>query len=48
MSRKIQNTLSDNTNISITLVSLTPMDYKIVDDMKKTPTNINLFELDKI
>ena len=51
MSRKRYKTLPDNTNVSITLntlVSLPLLHYKILDDMKKTHVNINLFELAKI
>jgi len=39
MSGKLQNTLPDSTHTHSTLdtlVSLPPMDYNIVDDMKKT------------
>ena len=51
MSNKLQNTPLDNTNICSTpntSVSLPPMEYNIVDDMKKTRENINFFELAKI
>lgn len=51
MSNKLKNTPSDNTNIHSTLntsVILPPMDYKIVDDMKKNMVKISLFELAKI
>jgi len=51
MSSKLQNTLSDNMDICSTLdtsVSLPPLDYNIVEDMKKNWVNISLFELDKI
>lgn len=51
MSSKLQNTFLDNTNIYSTpdtSVILPPLDYKIVDDMKKTWENISLFELAKI
>ena len=51
MRNKLRNTPLDNTNISLTLgtsVSLPPLDYSIVDYMKKTHENINLFELSKI
>ena len=50
MSNKLQNTLSDNTNICSTpdtSVSLPPLDYNIVDDMKKTRANISFFKLAK-
>jgi len=51
MSGKLQNTPPDNTNILSTpntLVSLPPLEYDIIDDMKKTLANISLFELAKI
>lgn len=51
MRSKLQNTPLDNTNINPTpdtLVSLPPLDYKIVDGMKKTWANISLFKLAKI
>lgn len=51
MSSNLQNTPLDNTNIRSTLdtsVSLPPLDYNIIDDMKKTRVNISLFELANI
>lgn len=51
MISKLHNTLLDNTNTHFTLetsVSLPPLDYNIIDDMKKTRANISLFELAKI
>jgi len=48
---KLQNTLPDSTNIHSTLdtsVSLPPLDYNIVDDMKKTGVNINFFKPTKV
>jgi len=51
MSSKLQNTRSDEKNIHSTpdiLVSLPPLDYNIVDDMKKNQANIGLFELTNI
>jgi len=48
VSRKLQNTSPNNTNISPTLdtsMSLPTLDYNIVDDMKKTWVNISLFKL---
>lgn len=51
MSSKLQNTPPDNTNTNLipnTLVILPALDYKIVEDMKKTRANISLFELAKI
>lgn len=51
MRNKLQNTLSNNTNIHPTSnasVSLPPLDYNNFDYMKKTRANISLFELDKI
>ncbi len=51
MSNKLQNTPLENTNISPTpntSVILPPLDYNIVDDMKKTWKNISLLELAKI
>jgi len=41
----------DSTNIrstSDTSVSLPPLDYNVVDDMKKNRANINLFKLAKV
>lgn len=51
MGSKLQNTLPDNTNIRSTpdtSVSLPPLDYNIVDDMKKTRVNMSLFKLAKV
>ena len=51
MRSKLQNTPSYNMNTHFTpdtLMSLPPLDYNIVDDMKKTRANINLFKLAKI
>lgn len=51
MSNKLHNTLLDNTNISPALdtsVSIPPLDYNIVYDMKKTQENFSLLELSKI
>jgi len=51
MSSKLQNTPPDKVNISLspnTSVIIPPMDYNIVDDMKKTRANISLCELAKI
>lgn len=48
---KLQNSLPDNTSICSTpdtSVILPPLDYNIVDDMKKTKVNISLFELAKV
>lgn len=46
MSSKLQNTPLDNMNISHTpdtSVRLPPLEYNIVDDMKKTHMNIIFF-----
>jgi len=51
MSSKLKNILLNNMNSSLTpdtSVSLPPVDYKIMDNMKKTHANISLFELAKI
>jgi len=52
MSSKLQNTLLDNKNTSLTqyiFMNLPNLNYNIiVEDMKKTFANISLFELAKI
>lgn len=51
MSSKLKNTPPDNTNISRTpdtRVSPPPLEYNIMDDMKKTHVKFNLFKLAKI
>jgi len=51
MSSKLHKTPPDITDIHSTMdtpVSLPPLDYNIVDNMKKTQANINLFELAKV
>jgi len=51
MSSKLQNTLSDSTITNLTLdtsMGLLPLDYNVVDDMKKKHVNIIFFELAKI
>ena len=51
MSSKLQNTPPDNTNIHSTpdtSIILPPLDYKIVDEMKKNRANISFFKLTKI
>ncbi len=48
---KLQKNPPDITSICSTpdtSVSLPPLDYNIVDDMKKTRANINFFELAKV
>ena len=50
MSSKLQNTLPDYTNTSLTVdtsVSLPTLDHNIMENMKKTCVNISLFELAK-
>lgn len=51
MSIGLQNTSSNNMNTSLTpdtSVILPPLDYNIVEDMKKPHTNISFFNLAKI
>lgn len=51
MSSKLQNTLPNNTDIYSNpniSVSLPPLDYNIVEDMKETWVNISFFKLTKV
>lgn len=51
VSKKDKNNASDNMNTSLppeNSVNLPPLDYNIVEDMKKTRVKISLYELTKV